>query len=99
MPVTLATWIVTIAFVYLAVGLAFAIPFVLVGVGKVDPVAAKGTWGFRLLILPGSVAFWPMLTLRWLRGTPRPVERNAHRDAARRTGGTGDDAPLAEGGP
>ena len=27
----------------------------------------SGTWGFRLLILPGAAALWPLLLLRWLR--------------------------------
>jgi len=68
---------------YLALGLIFAVPFVLRGVSRIDPVATKGTWGFRLIILPGVVAIWPVLLRRWLTGSPPPDERNAHRDAAR----------------
>jgi hypothetical protein len=71
--------------VYLLCGLIFAIPFVLVGVGKIDPAAAYGTWGFRLLIIPGSVLLWPLLAWRWLRGVHEPPdERNAHRLSAQR---------------
>jgi hypothetical protein len=71
--------------VYLVIGLAFAVPFVLVGVGKIDPHAAHGTWGFRLLIIPGTVFFWPLLALRWFRGLHEPPqERNAHRCAIRK---------------
>lgn len=69
--------------VYLAAGLAFAVPFVVRGAGRIDPRARDGTIGFRLLILPGSAALWPLLALRWLRGAPPPEERNAHRCAAR----------------
>jgi hypothetical protein len=69
--------------VYLACGLVFAVPFVLVGVGKVDPHAAHGTWGFRLLILPGTILLWPLLAQRWLKGVHGPPEeKNAHRWAA-----------------
>jgi hypothetical protein len=69
--------------VYLACGLAVAIPFVLIGVGKIDPHAAHGSWGFRLLIIPGTVALWPLLLLRWMRGVREPPgECNAHRRAA-----------------
>ncbi len=68
---------------YAAMGLLFAIPFVLAGVKKIDPHAAHGRWGFRLLILPGSIALWPLLLKRWAGGmhTP-PAERTAHRKAA-----------------
>ena len=69
--------------IYLLCGFVFAIPFVLVGAGKIDPHAAHGSWGFRLLILPGTLAFWPLLLRRWLKGIHKPPEEcNAHRRAA-----------------
>ncbi|MGK7925728.1 MAG: hypothetical protein AB4290_10860 [Spirulina sp.] len=37
---------------------------------------------FRILILPGVTAFWPLFALRLLRGKIHPSERNAHRIAA-----------------
>jgi hypothetical protein len=79
-----ASTLVAVAGVYVAIGLLFAIAFALVGAGRVDPAAREGSWGFRLLIVPGATALWPLLAWRWLRGTtPPPCERNAHRDAAR----------------
>jgi hypothetical protein len=70
--------------IYLLCGLIFAVPFVLVGAGKIDPHAKQGRWGFRLLIIPGTVALWPLLARRWLRGVSEPPEEsNAHRRAAR----------------
>jgi len=83
MSPALATWIVWTLGAYLGVGLLFAIPFVLTGAGRLDEVARHGTVGFRLLIIPGVAALWPLLAWRWYRGdsTP-PVEHNAHRDAA-----------------
>lgn len=70
--------------VYFGCGLMFAIPFVLVGVKKIDPHAAHGSWGFRLLIILGLMAFWPLLLKRWLGGVREPPEeRNAHRRLAR----------------
>ena len=71
--------------VYLLLGLAFAIACVRRGAGQIDPAAANGTLGFRLIILPGAVLLWPWLAKRWWRGAPRAAERNAHRDAALRS--------------
>lgn len=87
MPHALAESLVLVLGVYAAAGLLFAVPFVFRGVGRIDPAASDGSWGFRLIIVPGVVAFWPWLALRWLRGAPPREERNAHRLAARpRTG-------------
>jgi hypothetical protein len=69
---------------YLGCGFVFAIPFVLFGVKQIDPHAAHGSWGFRLLIIPGTLAFWPLLLRRWMRGAHEPTEEcNAHRRAAK----------------
>jgi hypothetical protein len=65
---------------YLACGLVFAIPFALIGVKRIDPHAAHGSWGFRLLIVPGTMALWPLLLHRWVKGIHQPPEeRNPHR--------------------
>jgi hypothetical protein len=80
---TAANWIVGLLALYVIAGLIFAVPFVLRGVNRIDPVARESTWGFRIIILPGVVALWPLLATRWLGGRRPPAERNAHRDAAR----------------
>lgn len=70
--------------VYLTWGLAFAIPFAFVGVRRIDPHAEHGSWGFRLLIVPGVTALWPLLLGRWIAGVKGPPEEcNDHRRAAR----------------
>lgn len=61
---TIALWI---AGLYAAVGLAFAAVFVAIGIGRVDPVAQHAPLGFRLLVLPGCAALWPLLLRRWVR--------------------------------
>jgi hypothetical protein len=69
---------------YLACGLLFAVPFVLFGVKSIDPHALRGTWGFRLLIIPGTTALWPWLLSRWLKGIHEPPEEcSPHRRAAK----------------
>ena len=70
---------------YLACGLVFAIPFALVGVKQIDPHAAHGSWGFRLLVIPGTMAFWPLLLRRWLGSAHEPPEEcTPHRPCSRR---------------
>jgi hypothetical protein len=70
--------------IYAICGFLFAVPFVLLGVKKIDPHAAQGSWGFRLLIIPGAVVFWPVLLRRWMKGLHEPPEeRSAHRRAAK----------------
>ena len=56
-----------LAGVYAAAGVLFAVAFVTWGVEQVDPAAKGAPLGFRLLILPGSVALWPLLLRRWMR--------------------------------
>jgi hypothetical protein len=73
--------LLAVAGVYLLVGLAFAVPFVVTGVRRLDAAAHGATWGFRVIIMPGVAAFWPWLAWRWWRGGTHP-EHNAHRDRA-----------------
>lgn len=52
---------------YFALGLLFSIPFVVKGVTVIDPDGAGGTkWTFRLIIIPGSIVFWPLLLKKWI---------------------------------
>lgn len=53
--------------IYLTIGAMFAIPFSLRGAAAIDPAATHSSWGFRLLLLPGAAALWPLLALRWAR--------------------------------
>lgn len=59
--------ILIIVAVYLFAGLLFAIPFVLKGVTKIDEGAHGSKWGFRIIILPGTIVFWPLLLKRWIK--------------------------------
>ena len=68
---------------YLGCGLLFALPFVFLGVGKIDPHASGGSWGFRLLIIPGAMVLWPILFRRWATGLRAPPEEcTAHRSCS-----------------
>jgi hypothetical protein len=75
-----AMLLVLILGVYVALGFLFGIAFITVGVQRVDPVARRTGIGFRLLILPGVAAFWPLLARRWIVGSGEPpAEKEPHR--------------------
>jgi len=59
-------FILLIAGLYLAAGFVFAIPFVIKGVTKIDEGAIGSKWGFRLIIIPGTIVFWPLLLKKWM---------------------------------
>ncbi|MCZ6673926.1 MAG: hypothetical protein O7C75_13420 [Verrucomicrobia bacterium] len=69
--------------IYLAIGFVFGILFAFAGAKSIDPSAADGTWGFKILIIPGCAIFWPYLLKRWLKKSPPPEEYSAHRRAAK----------------
>ena len=78
-----AVWFVRLLGLYAALGLLFGLLFVGRGVERLDPAAHGASVGFRLIILPASIALWPLLLRRWLAGASAPpIESNAHRRAA-----------------
>jgi len=84
MWIAIAPWIVFGFLAYCALGLLFAIAFVTLGVQRIDSAAPRASLGFRLLLLPGSTALWPILLARWLNGSQPSTEANAHRLEASR---------------
>ena len=90
MPQPMATVLVWIVSLYALAGVVFAVPFVMRGVGHIDPVAKSGTIGFRILIIPGTIALWPLLLARWLGGrSVPPAQRTAHQQRSAGTTGPG----------
>lgn len=80
----IAQTIVWLLGLYALLGIVFALFFVLGGIARVDAAAKQSTWGFRLMIVPGVIALWPLLAVRWRRGSGHPPpQQNAHRKAAR----------------
>lgn len=60
---------------YALAGLTFGVAFVTVGIQRVDSIAEHAPLGFRLIVLPGVVALWPLMLMRWLRAGPRSASR------------------------
>jgi hypothetical protein len=59
--------ILSIVVLYCIAGFVFAIPFVIKGVDKIDEGAHRSTIGFRIIIVPGVIIFWPVLLKKWIR--------------------------------
>lgn len=63
----MVTIILALIGLYLVAGLVFAIPFLLKGVTVIDEGAIGSKWSFRLIILPGTIVFWPLLLRKWIK--------------------------------
>lgn len=63
---------------YLGVGTVFAVFFVFRGVGRIDANAQGAGPGFRLLILPGAAALWPVLMVRWMRAQHAVIQEGTN---------------------
>lgn len=66
MGIVILNTILTIVAIYLLCGLIFAIPFVFKGADKIDEGAHGSTWGFRIIIIPATIVFWPLLLKKWI---------------------------------
>ena len=71
--------ILLIVAVYLLLGILFVIPFLTKGLTKVDEGARGGTIGFKIIIIPGVIVFWPLLLRRWIKAVQKlnfpPIEK------------------------
>ncbi len=77
----LIIWLLYVALAYIILGVLFAIPFVLRRIDHIDSSAEKSSWGFRLIVFPGSVALWPFLLRRLASGTSGyRREHTAHKE-------------------
>ena len=58
--------------IYAIAGLATALAFVSVGLSQVLHPPMAATIGARILLLPGAVALWPYILMRWCKArSPR----------------------------
>ena len=53
--------------IYLVCGFLFMIPFTIKGVDVVDEGAHGSSIGFRIIIIPGIIVFWPVLLRKWIK--------------------------------
>ncbi|MEP7029518.1 MAG: hypothetical protein ABI830_01145 [Pseudolabrys sp.] len=66
----MAMFLLYIAYLYAAIGLATAIVFVTIGIAQVGHYSM--TPGARILLLPGAMIFWPYIISRWLKSRQIP---------------------------
>jgi hypothetical protein len=65
---------------YAGIGFLLSFAFLAIGVSRLDPQARGTGVFFRLLLLPGCIAFWPVLVRRWFAGTSDlPAQKVFHR--------------------
>lgn len=67
MTLATAQLLVDVLGAYAAAGAVFAAAFLWHWVGRLDPAAAHASWGFKVLVFPGVVIFWPLFAARLLR--------------------------------
>ena len=72
-----ATWIAILTALYALAGVIVAVLFVIRGVNAVDDAARESGWSFRLLIIPGCAALWPLIMIRWIQAEPPGSEGGA----------------------
>ena len=56
--------LISFAQIYAVFGGAVAVAFLFFGIDRVDP-AARGSYAFRPLLIPGIVLLWPLVLARW----------------------------------
>ncbi len=56
-----------VAAIYFFCGLMFAIAFVIKGINLIDEGAHGSGIGFRIIIIPGCIVFWPVLLRKWMK--------------------------------
>lgn len=84
--------LVNVAAVYAGCGVIVAVLFLALWCRSFDPAAKGGTWGFRVLIVPGMIALWPViltkvLTVRRGGSAQGPAEIPVRQETLRRNHG------------
>lgn len=65
--------IFTIAGIYLVCGFVFALAFIFKGAQVIDEAAKDSSAGFKIIIIPGTMVFWPLLLIKWIHTSKNPI--------------------------
>lgn len=63
----IVTVILMVIAAFLSAGILFSVFFLARGLKVVDEGAHGSSIGFRIIIIPGIIVFWPMLLRKWIR--------------------------------
>ena len=63
----MAEILLIIVAIYLVLGVLFVFPFLMKGLNTVDEGANGSTIGFKIIIIPGVIVFWPVLLSKWMK--------------------------------
>jgi hypothetical protein len=63
---TIVSTLLILVACYLGTGVVFAIAFVIAGVQRMDHAAVGSGIRFRIILVPGAAALWPLLLQRWM---------------------------------
>jgi len=67
MLITIVSFFLIAIAVYLFAGIVFTIFFQAKGLSKIDEGVHGSSWGFRIIIIPGCIIFWPVLLEKWIK--------------------------------
>jgi len=67
MLITIVSFFLIEIVVYLFAGIVFTIFFQAKGLSKIDEGVHGSSWGFRIIIIPGCIVFWPLLLKKWVK--------------------------------
>ena len=63
----MAEILLIIVAIYLVLAVLFVFPFLMKGLNTVDEGANGSTIGFKIIIIPGVIVFWPVLLSKWIK--------------------------------
>src|SRR3954466_1532669 len=66
MLVTIVTILLIMLAVFILAGILFVFFFLASGLQKIDEGVHASSIGFRIIIIPGCIVFWPVLLHKWL---------------------------------
>ena len=66
MAETIVSICLLIVAAYLFAGIVFTIFFQAKGISKIDEGVHGSSVGFRIIIVPGCIVFWPLLLNKWI---------------------------------
>ena len=53
--------------IYLIIGILFSTVILIKGLSSLDPNTKSSGVGFKIIIIPGLIAFWPILWRKWMK--------------------------------